>query len=572
MNTKKDALPLQITATLLPLIYYFTFKEIEFFTFPWFPNQTEWLDVALYGKSRMVMLLGIWMAAGLLIRGIQKKLRKPGKEFILLVVFGGFQFLSACFSQYPYYSRWGMIEQYEPIGVLLSYLVICFYAYEYVLSKGEVKSVCYALFIGTALLCVLGLTQLLQCDFWETDLGRILMVPGQFAEYREKLRFNFSAQEWGRVYMTLYNPNYAGIFLVLIIPLIFLWGNKKLWILGGAAALCLIGTFSKTALLAGGMVLLLGAVLCSWKSIFWKKQSKYGIALMVLLLGIMIWKTAERAEKEKLIPLDEVEAGTDAVRIVYNDITVYLRHVERETGGIKHDIRYEDGTKVLLEWSEERGECDPLDEKLEGIHFKVYEKDDIAYVQFRCQDTIFRFTDSLGTGKFEYVTNYGKPDKLQSAQTAFEGWDSLFTGRGYIWGRALPLIGRFPIFGIGPDTFMLMFPQNDYVAKARLGTGFFREIISNEHSLYLHIAVETGLPSLSCFLSFMACYVIRSLRLYYKRNCKSRLEKVGVGIFLGVSGYLLCGLTWSSSVCVAPIFWMTLGMGIALNEKIKEKR
>lgn len=568
---KRLGFPLMITAAIIPLIYYFTFQEIDFFVYPWFPNQAEWLDIALYGKSRAVMLVGILMSVLLVFSGIQKKLKKPGKEFICLAVLGIFQILAACFSQYPNYSVSGIMERYEPIGVLLSYLIICFYAYEYILSGGEVKRICYALFAGTAVLCALGLTQLFQCDFWKTELGKILMVPGHFAEYREKLRFNFSAEEWGRVYMTLYNPNYAGIFLVLAGPLIFLWGNKKTWILGGAAVLCLIGTFSKTAFAASGIVLLLGGILRFQKTIYRRKIYLLGMGI-VFILAVMGWsKSGINRKAQEMMQLKEVEAGKDAVRIVYNDVTVYLRHVEGDTGGTENDIRYEDGTKVPLEWAEDRGECEPMDERLEGIHFKVYKKDGINYVQFRCQDIIFRFTDSLGTGKFEYVTNYGKLDELQDAQKAFGGCDSIFTGRGYIWSRVLPLIGQFPVLGTGPDTFMVVFPQNDYVARAQLGTNFFKEILTNGHSLYLNMALETGIPSLLCFLVFVGWYLICSWKTYYGKKGSDTPERTGLGIFLGVSGYLICGFTWASNICVAPVFWMLLGMGIALNEKAGHK-
>lgn len=47
-------------------------------------------------------------------------IQKPGKEWNLLLVLG----LMELASMVPEYSLFGMIEQYEPVEVLLAYLVI----------------------------------------------------------------------------------------------------------------------------------------------------------------------------------------------------------------------------------------------------------------------------------------------------------------------------------------------------------------------------------------------------------------------------------------------------------------
>ena len=86
--------------------------------------------------------------------------------------------------------------------------------------------------------------------------------------------------------------------------------------------------------------------------------------------------------------------------------------------------------------------------------------------------------------------------------------EEFLNGRGYIWGRTIPVILENPLLGTGPDTFMLTFPQNDYVARSNLGHSFFSQIITNAHNLYLHMAAQTGIPSLLCFLTFVIIYII----------------------------------------------------------------
>ena len=601
MKKKEVAgIPLYLTAVGLPLVTYFCFLPTPYTEYPWFPNQDTWLDVFLYGKSvafvgiSLVMLLCLLCA---FVRSRKKRkelgkdmyLQKTGsaektlwKKWMLPGLLAVLWILSACFSKYPATSFAGSLGQYESLWVLLAYLVTAVYGYWYVKTTGNMEKAARALLLGMLVPCFLGLTQLLQCDFWSTSLGKGLLVPESMAAYRENLRFNFSTEEWGQVYMAFYNPDYAAIYLVMLLPLLFLWKGTWTKVLGAAAAACLVGTLSKSAWVTAGILLVL-AVLCVRKSLGSGKKWVYGAAaalLCVILAGtawMQVRKTKPQTDMDKLQGIDEQElAGklqevipkTEAVKIVYNDTTIYLTHVRDEIGNIKHDIRYEDGTKVVLNWVEELGEMEPEAENLQGLHFKVYEKDGISYVAFRYNNITFRFTDSLGTGKYEYVTINGKVDDLERAEAIFVGNEELLSGRGYIWNRSLPVILAHPLLGTGPDTFLLAFPQDDYVARANLGYSFFTEILTNAHSLYLQMALQTGLPALLCFLVMTALYLKKSWKLYWGKKTYSQQERIGLAFALGVLGYLLCGLTWASSVCTSPVFWLLLGCGSAVNEKV----
>lgn len=115
-------------------------------------------------------------------------IQKPGKEWNLLLVLG----LMELASMAPEYSLFGMIEQYEPVEVLLAYLVIARYAYEYIRGEGSLKPILGVLTVSVGALCVLGLTQVFQHDFWETELGKSILIPQAYAELRKNLRFQFS--------------------------------------------------------------------------------------------------------------------------------------------------------------------------------------------------------------------------------------------------------------------------------------------------------------------------------------------------------------------------------------------
>jgi hypothetical protein len=370
--------------------------------------------------------------------------------------------------------------------------------------------------------------------------------------------------------MALYNPNYAGIYLLMVCPLFILSGEKRYRCLAAMAILCMIGTGSRTAILVA--VFLGIAAWMAGSGRLKPKMKKILLPLLVVaLLGSGAWIGISWLQVNDSAALEEVEPQEDAVRIAYQGTEVYLGATETEDGGVKQEVYHADGSRVEMDWADERGEGDPFESALQGIHFRAYGKDGISYAVFRYQDLNFRFTKALGTGKYEYISINGKPDELVSAETFSNMPDTFLNGRGYIWKRVLPLIFRNALLGSGPDTFLLVFPQNDYVARANLGYEFFTQMLTNAHSLYLQMALQTGIPSLLCLLAFVGIYLVRSWKLYigkpvFGKEKEQKLQRVGAAIALGVIGYLLCGLTWTSSVCTTPIFWMMLGSGMAVNE------
>lgn len=559
--------PLYIIAAGLPLITYFHIQYIQFGDFAWFPNQTTWTDFFLYGKSRCVHFLGLFMAIFLLIGAVRKKNARFEREWLLVLLYGILQLISAFSSAYPQQSFFGGIEQYESVWVLLGYLMIGCYAYQCIIYSESLEKIMTALFLGVFLSCILGFAQLLQHDFWETGLGKQLLIPQAYAELRENLRFNFAQGDWEPVYLASYNPNYAGIYLLMILPCIFLWKNKYKWILGIIVTICMIGTMSKTVIFTAIILIVLCVILFRKKLLQIPKIWKVMLVLLTFVFGIVsVIVSGNEADVSDEMLLQEVICEKDYVRITYQGETIRMRDVPQYDGGVKYEICYEDGSHVALKWNEKSGELEPYAENLQGLHFKVYQKDDISYIMFRYGDIPFRFTNDVGTGKYEYVSINGKTDELLTAETVGNLSEEFINGRGYIWNRTLAVVSDNMLLGTGPDTFLPEFPQDDYVIRSNLGHAFFTQILTNAHSLYMHMAMQTGIPSLLCFVVFVLIYLKKSWKLYSGKMEYCFMEKMGIGIFLGVTGYLICGLTFASSVCTTPIFWLLLGLGIGINK------
>ena len=258
---KSTGIPVLIIAAVLPLTFYFHIESIEFLQYPWFPNQGYWLDWFLFGKGLLLQL----MAAVMLIILIGFKIKNRNSAITLdggLAITAGIcLLLSTNVSRYSEQSFWGSIEQYESIGVLLAYIVLLFFSSVYTAEKRNVQLIEKALIAGFVASCLLGFLQLLQWDFWSSQIGRRLLVPGTYESLRESLRFSEDAVGFERVYMALYNSSYAGIYIVMLLPFLLLSDNKYLKWFSIPAILCLIGTVSKTAWASALIIGVMGFVL-----------------------------------------------------------------------------------------------------------------------------------------------------------------------------------------------------------------------------------------------------------------------------------------------------------------------
>lgn len=150
----------------------------------------------------------------------------------------------------------------------------------------------------------------------------------------------------------------------------------------------------------------------------------------------------------------------------------------------------------------------------------------------------------------------------------FEGKEELGSSRGYIWSRTLPLLKNCMITGYGADTFTYVFPQNDMLAKyysyKQFGEGFY-VTVDKPHNMYLQIFFSNGLIALIAFLAIVLFYLVDCFRLYALRREYRREQTMGAAVMLGIVGYLAAGMFNDSVVSVAPMFWVLLGTGAALN-------
>ena len=153
--------------------------------------------------------------------------------------------------------------------------------------------------------------------------------------------------------------------------------------------------------------------------------------------------------------------------------------------------------------------------------------------------------------------------KIDKPETfGFKGRELFASSRGYIWSRSIPMLKKTLLLGHGPDTYCIYYPQMELDAKINFLFSAYM-IVDKPHNWYLQLAINTGIPSLVAMILFLAWYMLKSFKTYVK-ELKSSEDKAGAAILTGVTGYLVVSIFNDSVVHVAPIFWILLGLGIAL--------
>lgn len=104
------------------------------------------------------------------------------------------------------------------------------------------------------------------------------------------------------------------------------------------------------------------------------------------------------------------------------------------------------------------------------------------------------------------VTNLSSSDGI-----GFSNHQKFASSRGYIWSRTLPLLKDRILIGEGPDTFMFVYPQEDFVGKLNAGFSQFM-IVDKPHNFFLRYWVQFGFIALALFMGGVAWISYEGLR------------------------------------------------------------
>lgn len=585
-------LPVILVMAVVPLLVRVRTYPLGLSQFAWFSGQEEGVELFLMIKQQALILAAIVMFvltcyyAGKVFggRGIlpdnfltENGKWKWDKALFALLAYLALAILSTVVSPYASYGYRGAHEQFESLFVLLSYGVIVIYTFWAAGSEKSMKLLETGFLVGISVMCLLGVLQFSGHDFFRTKFGQSLILPGG-----GELKFTFPPNQ---VYLSLYNPNYVGQYVSLLLPvmaaLLISRADKKMRIWYGllilGLLLCLVGSGSKTAFITLIFSVFLMLLVYRRKLRENKKVTVLGltgaavfVAVMIALMGNSFFERLGAALRFPTNPeyaLSALAADENKIRLTYQGETADLVADSSAPGGFR--LLTEDGREIPAQfdtatqtytWQEGSWQQIPLQIFPDGtgeaeMAWLIAGKNWHFYYQ--------------ATG-FYYVTPYGKADRVVEIEKGlFQNHESFATYRGYIWSRTFPLLKKYLFLGSGADSFTLVFPQHDYLGKVH--NNFDNVLITRPHNLYLQIAVQTGGLSLLAVLAFYLMYLLSSIRLYWRSRFEDYYSQTGAAVLIGSLGYMVSSVFNDSTITVAPVFWALMGVGLAMNYQVRKK-
>lgn len=585
--------PIIFSLGIIPMIVHMHSYRTSYVQYAWYPDSAGLQsDFFLYYKMVAILIIGIVMLGMMAyhFRYSKDRFRSIEREWICM----GIYVFCVCFSALLSVDKTGTFkgeyEVFEPVWVLLAYVVMCLYSYYSINSEAAIKFVLTLSAIGYLIITLIGFFQYCGFDLFRTTFGKMLITPPSYWSQIDSLSFTF---ELGNSYATLYNTNYLPFYYGMGIPMITLliFGVKKnyqkllLAVLDILSIVTLIGSNSKTGLAALGITVVLAMI------IMWKKWIKhiYVPIIVIIVFGMVLFNVSARyggigqlislfttglSEMNKEYLLDNVETTeTDVVFYYHNNTEVHLDY-ENVEGLFYVYAKDESGNEIATQTNED----DPL---YLDIGDEAYGSMTVAPVYLDEEQTILAmkvtvdgqssiFTKEYGDHTYYFYNFFDKYEKLSPIERSRLLPRGIFSGRGDIWDKIIPKLKQCILFGTGANTFTVVYPNNDYIIKNYLGTIGIFDV--KAHSYYFQLLLEEGGIAFLAFLVFYLFYFVKSLKLYFGRKEYDFMSLAGLAAFLGTFNYMIVALANDSTVNTAPVYWTMLGIGMSINHICKTEQ
>jgi hypothetical protein len=568
---------------IVPLVIRMYIYNPRLSQYVWFAQTEEKFDFFLYFKQWTFVSMAFLMMIIICVRFfVDRNKLKYSPVYIPLGLYVFFIILSTILSDNILFSLQGVMDQFESMFALLGYCIVVVYAVECVDSELDFVYILRFLLIGSIILGTIGVGQTFGYDFFYSTFVQKLIIPRN--DWGLVGAFSATFGE-GVAYMTLFNPNYVGVYVSLVIPILFvlfLFNKKIIWgilyllaIIG--LTISMIGSGSMAAIISLGFSAIAIAVFL-WRYLLrWIKVviPVFVIAIISILVmnkitdnAIVNYLKNDLQIKKSEENLTDITTYDDHVGITYMGNTLNIEFINNDSATVSFKLYDDNGVSVENILDEENSVFNVVDNRFPGFTYAPVMYNNYLSFYIKIDGFDWLFTNQAGDGTYYFHNRFGRLDKIETAKSAvFTGYERIATRRGYLWSRSIPLLKDNIFVGSGPDTFILEFPQNDYLNFVKYE--YTNEVVTKPHSLYLQIAVQTGLLSLLAFLGFYGMYFISSIRLFIRGRFSSIYAQTGLAIFVGTIGYMISGIANDSSITTAPVFWALIGVGIAANYKAK---
>lgn len=520
----------------------------------------------------------------------EKKDKIINSILIACSIFLLFTFLSAIFSQYRQTSLWGVHDRAEGLITITCYLVLLVYSIYTFKTTNDYKYVVTPILILVFINSFLGLFQYVGQDLIKTSLGTAIVLPSEYQTANSKMNLLYEA---GKLYGTLFHYNYVGSFVAIVLPILFcltifededIMHKISLGIGTLLSVWLLFGSTSRAGILGILTSTILGIIIF-WKLIYrkWKPLLICLATMIVMAVGLnfatkgaiferipslisdtfSVFKDTSDFDYKEHTPVKDIKyTDKDAQVILQNDVLkisyensnfIFKNSKDEIVEYVKTDKVYTTTSENFKDISLTLGKITTKSTRVDGVILTINNSPAFIFA-LKNDDSIHLV--NMNTQKdidIQYPETFG-----------FKGKEQLGSARGYIWSRSIPMLKDNLLLGSGPDTFALRFPQNDLIGKY-YAYGTPNMVVDKPHNLYLQIALNNGFIALLAFLAIMIIYIVDSIKLYALKKDYEKPQILGAVTSLGVIGYLFAGIFNDSVVSVAPVFWIVLGVGIALN-------
>lgn len=553
-------------------------------------NTTSTMEFFSQFKASVIMLLiGIILIISFFIFNKKDVKKDPYLKLIYIatIVYVGAIILSVICSKYKHTAWWGIADRAEGGIMLIAYVIMLLYTLYIIKDVEEYGLIVNGLTITVVLMTFLGFYQYIGKDlFVVSEWGKQLIIPDKYKEYRESIEQLYTER---RAYGTLFHYNYIGSFTAMMIPLfgvlaLFTKGYIKKLIY---AIVCVSSVFllffstSRAGIIGLSISMVILIIMCA-KIIIRKWKLTLPILLVIMLGVIGVNKATEGQLFERIPSLVEDISGffTSGEEGDYKE-SLPLQGIQQENGQliiqVKQHTLYVTMEQEGLVFKDEKGEPVSVgtsdtsyiikDERFNQLKFSKLTQITNVNDYWALDTSMGRlvFGGNLLSGLQLVDINSLEPIELVEPEAiGFKGKERIGSARGYIWSRSLPILKEHILVGSGPDCFVFEFPQQDYLGKM-CAYGTTNMLIDKPHNLYLQIGINQGGIALVAFLIMIGVYLIQSIKLYGFRSYYQERYAIGMAIMLAIVGYLGAGIFNDSVVSVAPIFWVLLGTGMAIN-------
>lgn len=498
--------------------------------------------------------------------------------------------LSAVFSENQDVVLFGICTEYEGLTALFSYCILFFFGYNFIAGRQILGRFARVLLVFAAVCAVLAAFEYTLIPLLELPFMKYLIAPPL---YREAAATIERSNDFREAVLMFYNANYAGMFFVLLLPMPvygILAGKRPVVriacaVLAAAMAAAVIMTNITTAfyVMIGEMLLLL-VILLVKRALRIKPllASIAAFAVLTVIFSLGTQGAFVRTLTKSATNAGTYAAGEQVYRLKTLRISGRTLYLGSESSGYTVMPPYDDGEmlRILADAGTDYTVTDQSDLEL-AIHDAATDADlsftvldGILYVDAGYESTI---DFAVTTDGLQLIGQNGALLRTiptgRMADSPLTRYNSLFTGRGFIWLETLPVLKECLVLGKGAGNFPFCFVQNNVIGLLNT-EGNYHFVIDKPHCMYLQIAVTSGIPALLCIVVLFAGFVILGMGVLCRAEPSAYRDDTRLMLLLclytGLCGYMVTGIINDSSITVSPVFWLLLGTGYSLCIRAKQ--